>query len=103
MRRAAALDCNRWKTGSGIDRLAIRFSVRASGELPEGTRSVRCGLGGLRLRLFGEVLLRLADEVEAAGDADQVFTRDGAVGDRQRLLERAGDLRHLAVQLHVAG
>src|SRR4051812_30784393 len=48
-----------------------------------------------------EKLLRLADQVEAAGDADEVFLRHGAVGDRQRVFEGGGDLGHLAVLLDV--
>src|SRR4051812_40468715 len=39
-------------------------------------------------RLRGEVLLRLTDEVEAAGDADEVFLGHRAIGDRQRRLQR---------------
>ena len=42
-----------------------------------------------------------ADQVEAAGDADQVFPADGAAGQLEGLAEGAGDLTHLAAQLGV--
>jgi hypothetical protein len=44
-----------------------------------------------------------ADQVETAGDADQVFLGHGAVGDGQRFFQRVGDLGHFAVELDVSG
>src|SRR4051794_7682232 len=66
--------------------LKLLSEITANGcDLPhrQGRRSVDPGL--LR-RLGDEVLLRGADEVEAAGDADEVFLGDRAIRDRQRRL-----------------
>ncbi len=50
----------------------------------------------------GEVFFGFADEVEAAGDADEVFLGDGAVGDAEGIFEGFGDLGHFAVKFDVA-
>jgi hypothetical protein len=53
------------------------------------------GPGGL------EADLGLADQVEAARDADQVFSADGAAGELKGLAETTGRLAHLAAKLRV--
>jgi len=48
-----------------------------------------------------EADLRHADQVEAAGDADQVFPPDGAAGQLESLAKGVGDLAHLAAKLGI--
>src|SRR3984957_1724394 len=47
----------------------------------------------------GKILLGLADQVETAGDTDQVFLSHGPVGDCQALFQSVGNLGHFAVLL----
>src|SRR5687767_14877038 len=49
----------------------------------------------------GEQLLRLAHQVEAAGDADQIVARGGALGDLEGFGQRFGHLGHLPEPLRV--
>ena len=51
----------------------------------------------------GEVFFCFADEVEAAGDADEVFFGHSAVGDAECFFEIFGDLGHLAIEFDISG
>src|SRR5262249_22533162 len=56
-----------------------------------------------RRKLGGGELFGFAYQVEAAGDADEVFLGHRPVGDRQRRLQVWRYLGHLAVQFRVLG
>ena len=61
--------------------MSLEVPERSNSERRPDRRLLRLGDLGLCGGLGGEVFLGFADQIEAAGDADEVFLGHGAVGD----------------------